>query len=252
LQPTCAAIRAGKDICLANKETLIAGGPYVLPLAREHGVNILPADSEHSVCYHPSHGRLVAPRLPLALPADTQHLSVLVPLCIPSAWPHTEHKTCNHWLLGCGCAATVNSHVFSSCFIWSGSSGNTKEFAHYLDGPGNIISVLRPVGGERKGEGERDRKRERERERGGGGKREKYLPSARLKYVLVGWAGYLPVPPGSARGRLATDHLDRVGRCLPGLACGETQGSHSRPRHHPPQLEVCAHGLSYCAPLCVA
>ena len=49
LQPTVAAIKAGKDICLANKETLIAGGPYVLPLAREHGVNILPADSEHSV-----------------------------------------------------------------------------------------------------------------------------------------------------------------------------------------------------------
>ena len=49
LHPTVAAIKAGKDICLANKETLIAGGPYVLPLAREHGVKILPADSEHSV-----------------------------------------------------------------------------------------------------------------------------------------------------------------------------------------------------------
>ncbi len=44
-----AAIKAKKDICLANKETLIAGGPYVLPLAKEYGVNILPADSEHSV-----------------------------------------------------------------------------------------------------------------------------------------------------------------------------------------------------------
>ena len=51
LQPTCAAIRAGKDICLANKETLIAGGPYVLPLARKHGVAILPADSEHSAIF---------------------------------------------------------------------------------------------------------------------------------------------------------------------------------------------------------
>ena len=49
LQPTVAAIKANKDICLANKETLIAGGPYVLPLAKEYGVNILPADSEHSV-----------------------------------------------------------------------------------------------------------------------------------------------------------------------------------------------------------
>ena len=43
LQPTCAAIEAGKDICLANKETLIAGGPYVLPLAQKHSVHLLPA-----------------------------------------------------------------------------------------------------------------------------------------------------------------------------------------------------------------
>lgn len=65
LQPTCAAIRAGKDICLANKETLIAGGPYVLPLAKEHGVHILPADSEHSVCdctsSTPFHPKLLKP-----------------------------------------------------------------------------------------------------------------------------------------------------------------------------------------------
>ena len=51
LFPTVAAINAGKDICLANKETLIAGGPYVLPLARKAGVAILPADSEHSAIF---------------------------------------------------------------------------------------------------------------------------------------------------------------------------------------------------------
>ncbi len=51
LYPTVAAIKAGKDICLANKETLIAGGPYVLPLAKKHGVHILPADSEHSAIF---------------------------------------------------------------------------------------------------------------------------------------------------------------------------------------------------------
>ncbi|KAL0048673.1 hypothetical protein WJX82_008416 [Trebouxia sp. C0006] len=51
LQPTCRAIEAGKDICLANKETLIAGAPYVLPLAQKHGVHILPADSEHSAIF---------------------------------------------------------------------------------------------------------------------------------------------------------------------------------------------------------
>ena len=51
LTPPCAAIRAGKDICLANKETLIAGAPAVLPLAAAHGVRILPADSEHSAIF---------------------------------------------------------------------------------------------------------------------------------------------------------------------------------------------------------
>ncbi|MEA5619709.1 1-deoxy-D-xylulose-5-phosphate reductoisomerase [Cronbergia sp. UHCC 0137] len=51
LLPTIAAIEAGKDIALANKETLIAGGPVVLPLVAKHGVKILPADSEHSAIF---------------------------------------------------------------------------------------------------------------------------------------------------------------------------------------------------------
>ncbi|MCO5566568.1 hypothetical protein L7F22_020245 [Adiantum nelumboides] len=51
LKPTVAAIEAGKDIALANKETLIAGGPYVLPLAKKHNIKILPADSEHSAIF---------------------------------------------------------------------------------------------------------------------------------------------------------------------------------------------------------
>lgn len=51
LQPTVSAIKCGKDICLANKETLIAGGPYILPLAAKYGVHILPADSEHSAIF---------------------------------------------------------------------------------------------------------------------------------------------------------------------------------------------------------
>ena len=51
LRPTVAAIEKGKDICLANKETLIAGGPTILPLVRKYGVNLLPADSEHSAIF---------------------------------------------------------------------------------------------------------------------------------------------------------------------------------------------------------
>ncbi|PWZ08719.1 hypothetical protein Zm00014a_008765 [Zea mays] len=55
LKPTVAAIEAGKDIALANKETLIAGGSFVLPLAHKHKVKFLPADSEHSAIFQVSH-----------------------------------------------------------------------------------------------------------------------------------------------------------------------------------------------------
>jgi len=47
LKPVYEAINRGKDIALANKETLVAGGDLVMPLAKEKGVNILPVDSEH-------------------------------------------------------------------------------------------------------------------------------------------------------------------------------------------------------------
>lgn len=51
LRPTLAAIRAGKHIALANKETLVVAGDIVTALAREKGVNIYPVDSEHSAIF---------------------------------------------------------------------------------------------------------------------------------------------------------------------------------------------------------
>ncbi len=51
LLPTLAAVNAGKDIALANKETLVAGGELVMQSAKEHGVRILPVDSEHSAIF---------------------------------------------------------------------------------------------------------------------------------------------------------------------------------------------------------
>jgi len=51
LIPTIEAMKAGKDIALANKETLIAGGPVVAPLFEEYGVRMLPVDSEHSAIF---------------------------------------------------------------------------------------------------------------------------------------------------------------------------------------------------------
>jgi 1-deoxy-D-xylulose-5-phosphate reductoisomerase len=51
LEPTIAAINAGKTICLANKETLVMAGEYVMALAREKNAAILPIDSEHSAIF---------------------------------------------------------------------------------------------------------------------------------------------------------------------------------------------------------
>ena len=56
IKPTIAAIRAGKDIALANKETLVTAGHIIMPLAQEAGVSILPVDSEHSAIFQSLNG----------------------------------------------------------------------------------------------------------------------------------------------------------------------------------------------------
>lgn len=56
IRPTIAAIEAGKDIALANKETLVTAGHLIMPLAKKKGVNILPVDSEHSAIFQCLHG----------------------------------------------------------------------------------------------------------------------------------------------------------------------------------------------------
>lgn len=51
IRPTIAAVSCGKDIALANKETLVTAGHIIIPLAKKQGVNIYPVDSEHSAIY---------------------------------------------------------------------------------------------------------------------------------------------------------------------------------------------------------
>ncbi len=62
IRPTIAAIKAGKDIALANKETLVTAGHIIMPLAKEYNVKILPVDSEHSAIFQclngENHGQL--------------------------------------------------------------------------------------------------------------------------------------------------------------------------------------------------
>lgn len=56
IRPTIAAIEAGKDIALANKETLVTAGHLIMPLAKAKGVKILPVDSEHSAIFQSLQG----------------------------------------------------------------------------------------------------------------------------------------------------------------------------------------------------
>lgn len=56
IRPTIAAIQAGKDIALANKETLVTAGHLIIPMAKEKGVKILPVDSEHSAIFQSLNG----------------------------------------------------------------------------------------------------------------------------------------------------------------------------------------------------
>lgn len=56
IRPTVAAIEAGKDIALANKETLVTAGHIIMPLAKKCGVSVLPVDSEHSAIFQSLNG----------------------------------------------------------------------------------------------------------------------------------------------------------------------------------------------------
>lgn len=56
IRPTIEAIKAGKDIALANKETLVTAGHLIMPMAKEYGVSILPVDSEHSAIFQALNG----------------------------------------------------------------------------------------------------------------------------------------------------------------------------------------------------
>ena len=56
IRPTIQAIRSGKDIALANKETLVTAGHLIMPMAEKYGVKILPVDSEHSAVFQALNG----------------------------------------------------------------------------------------------------------------------------------------------------------------------------------------------------
>lgn len=70
IRPTIEAIKAGKDIALANKETLVTAGHLIMPLAERRGVSILPVDSEHSAIFQSLQGNEANPVKKILLTAS--------------------------------------------------------------------------------------------------------------------------------------------------------------------------------------
>ena len=99
--PTMEAIKKGKDIALANKETLVTAGHLIIPMAKQYGVSILPVDSEHSAIFQclqgnrrqdvdkilrtasggPFRGRTLADLSKVTLEDALKH-----PNCVSSSW----------------------------------------------------------------------------------------------------------------------------------------------------------------------
>ncbi|GAY47390.1 hypothetical protein CUMW_104220 [Citrus unshiu] len=129
--PTVAAIEAGKDIALANKETMIAGGPFILPLAHKHNIKFLPADSEHSAVF----------QCILGLPEGALRRIILT----ASDWPVEKMKeitvadALKHPIWTLGKKITIDSATLFN-------KGLEVIEAHYLFGAGydNIEIVIHP------------------------------------------------------------------------------------------------------------
>ncbi|KAJ8608247.1 hypothetical protein CTAYLR_009479 [Chrysophaeum taylorii] len=128
LAPTVAAISAGKDIALANKETLIAGGPAILPLLKKHGVAMTPADSEHSAIFQCLQGVPAGALRKIILTASGgafRDLSAEDLAAADPAWVRTKATTHPNWDMGA--KITVDSATMMN-------KGLEVIEAHYLFG----------------------------------------------------------------------------------------------------------------------
>ena len=135
LHPTVAAIQAGKKIALANKESLVVGGEYVMRLAKEKGVPILPIDSEHSAIFQ----CLVGERSPIRRLIVTCSGGSLRNVPMQELNNVTIEQTLNHPQWDMGAKITVDSSTLVN-------KGFEIIEAHWLFGiePSKIDVLIHP------------------------------------------------------------------------------------------------------------
>ncbi|MEK6531840.1 MAG: 1-deoxy-D-xylulose-5-phosphate reductoisomerase [Deltaproteobacteria bacterium] len=155
LLPTMAAIRAGKDIALANKETLVMAGPVVMDEVRRSGVRLLPVDSEHSAIFQALAGHNAADVRRIILTASGGPFLKASFKGIKAATPE---QALNHPRWKMGRKITVDSatlmnkglEVIEAAFIFGLPAGKISVFIHpqsivhsmveYIDG--SIVAQL--------------------------------------------------------------------------------------------------------------
>jgi 1-deoxy-D-xylulose-5-phosphate reductoisomerase len=144
LAPTLAAVELGRDVALANKETLVAAGSVIVPAARRTGSRLLPVDSEHSALWQCLQGLAGEPHAcpPMAAPPGVERViltasgGALRDLSAEQVYHATPAMALNHPTWSMGAKVTIDS-----------ASLTNKAFevieAHWLFGvPGDRIAVL--------------------------------------------------------------------------------------------------------------
>ena len=132
---TLAAIEAGKDVALANKESLVVGGDLVLARARAKGVNILPVDSEHSAIWQCLHFDRAAPYARIILTASGGALRDL-PLGRLSSVTAAEALAHPNWKMGAkitlDCATMLNKgfEVIEAMHLYGAALSQIEVLIH--------------------------------------------------------------------------------------------------------------------------
>lgn len=135
LEPVLQAIKMGKDVALANKETLVAGGEIVMRLAKEKGVRIIPVDSEHSAIFQCLNFNLDQPFDKLILTASGGAFRDLSKAQIEKSKASDALKHPN-WLMGkkitIDCATLLNKglEVIEACRLYNAPLEKVEAVIH--------------------------------------------------------------------------------------------------------------------------
>ena len=143
IRPTIEAIKAGKDIALANKETLVAGGNIVMKAVREKGVRLIPVDSEHSAIFQCLNFDLNAKFKKLILTASGGAFRNFSKQEVASLKAQEALKHPN-WLMGkkitIDCATLLNKglEVIEACHLYNAPLSKVEAIVH----PESIIHSM--------------------------------------------------------------------------------------------------------------